>query len=57
MEIKSVKLSADAQRVFLEIPEIKPVMQMRIQFRLITADGVSLKSEIYNTINRVPCGN
>lgn len=52
--IKSVKLSADRKTVFLEIPEIKPVMQMKIRFRLKAADGTPVEHEIYNTINRVP---
>jgi hypothetical protein len=52
--IKSVKLSPDRKTVFLEIPEIKPVMQMRIRFRLKAADGAPVEHEIYNTINRVP---
>jgi len=39
---------------FLRIPEIKPVMQMRVRFRLKAADGTPVEHEIYNTINRVP---
>jgi hypothetical protein len=49
--IKSAALAADGKSVFLEIPGIKPVMQMRIQYNLTSADGVALKQEIYNTIN------
>lgn len=52
--VKFVKLSSDRKTVFLEIPEIKPVMQMRIRFRLKAADGAPVEHEIYNTINRVP---
>jgi hypothetical protein len=52
--IKSLKLSPDRKTVFLEIPEIKPVMQMCIQFRLQAADGTPVEHEIFNTINRVP---
>jgi len=54
--VKSVKLSPDRKTVLLEIPEIKPVMQMRVRFRLKAADGTSVEHEIYNTINRVPSG-
>ena len=54
--IKSVKLSPDHKTVFIEIPEIKPVMQMRVRFRLKAADGAAVEHEIYNTINRVPGG-
>ena len=52
--VKSVTLSPDRKTVFLEIPEIKPVMQMRVRFRLKAADGAPVEHEIYNTINRVP---
>lgn len=51
--IKSIKLLEEGRGVFLEIPTIKPVMQMRIRFRIKAADGSPLDYEIYNTINRV----
>ena len=53
VEVKSAKLSADGKTVFLEIPGIRPVMQMKIQINLDSADGRELEWEIYNTINRV----
>jgi hypothetical protein len=52
--VKSAKLSADRKTVFLEMPDIRPVMQMKIQFRLKSADGATVAQTIYNTINRVP---
>jgi hypothetical protein len=54
--VKSVTLFPDRRTVFLEIPELKPVMQMRIQFRLKAADGAPVDHEVFNTINRVPGG-
>ena len=54
--IKSVKLSSDRKTIFLEIPEIRPVMQMQIRFRLKAADGAPVEHEILNTINQVPGG-
>ena len=54
VEVKSAKLSADGKTVSLEIPEIKPVMQMKIRARLSSADGKRVPVEIYNTINYVP---
>jgi hypothetical protein len=53
MEVKSVQLSADQRTVFLEIPEIKPVDQMKIKFNIKAADGSSVAHEIYNTIHRL----
>ncbi len=51
--IKSVKVLSDRKTVFLEIADLKPVMQMKIQFRIRAADGSVVASEIYNTINSV----
>ena len=54
VEVKSARLAADRKTVFLEIPDLKPVMQMRIKYSLKAADGSPVASEIHNTINRVP---
>ncbi|MEW6303664.1 MAG: DUF6797 domain-containing protein [Verrucomicrobiota bacterium] len=54
VEVKSVKLSTDKKTVFIEIPDVKPVMQMRIRYNIDSADGNQLRQEIFNTINRVP---
>jgi len=52
--VKSARLLADRRTVFLELPEIRPVMQMKIQFRLKFADGTTVAQTIHNTINRLP---
>lgn len=54
MEIRAVHLASDGKTVFLEIPEIQPVMQMRVAYILRSADGKELRHQIYNTIHRVP---
>ena len=54
LAIKSITLSSDAKTVFLQIPDLKPVMQMKIKFSLQAADGSPIKQEIHNTINRLP---
>jgi hypothetical protein len=54
--VQGVKLSADKRTVLLEIPEIKPVDQMRIRFKIAAADGMPISDEIYNTIHRVGNG-
>jgi hypothetical protein len=51
LTVRSATLSPDGKSVFLEIPEIKPVMQMAIKFGLKTADGADLRSEVVNTIH------
>ena len=53
VELKSARLESDGRSVFLEIPAIHPVMQMKIQFRLKAADGASVAHTIHNTINYV----
>jgi hypothetical protein len=54
LNVKSTKVSDDGKTVFLEIPDLHPVMQMLIQANGIeSADGTPLTVEIANTINRV----
>jgi glucose/arabinose dehydrogenase len=54
VQIRSVRLSDDGRTVFLEIPDIRPVMGMSIRYDLRAADGTEMRHEIHNTINRVP---
>jgi hypothetical protein len=37
--------------VFLEIPDLRPVMQMKISCNLDAADGGEIRTDIYNTIH------
>jgi hypothetical protein len=53
VEIASANLSADGKTVTLKIPTLQPVMQMKIQLNLKSADGVPIKETIHNTINRL----
>ncbi len=52
--LKSAKLSADGRTLFLEIPDLKPVMQMKIKYQLKSAAGADAEQEIYQTINKLP---
>jgi glucose/arabinose dehydrogenase len=52
--IRSVRLSPDRKTVLLEVPDLQPVMQMRIAYILEAADGTEMRHQIYNTIHRVP---
>ncbi len=54
VEVKSVQVSDDGHRVFLEIPGLRPVMQMMIRYRLRSAAGAAVSEEAYLTLNRVP---
>lgn len=49
--VKSVAIGTDDRTVFLEIPDLKPVMQMAIKYDLMTADGLELRGEVVNTIH------
>jgi hypothetical protein len=51
LEVRSAALSADGKTVTLEIPEIRPVMQMKISFRLRAADGAPVAFDVHNTIH------
>ena len=51
LTVESVQVSEDGKSVLLEIPDMKPCMQMRIRYRLQAVDGARLSQEIYNTIH------
>lgn len=54
VDIKSAKLQPDGKTVVLEIPGLRPVMQMAIQLHLEARDGTPIDCEIDNTINHIP---
>jgi hypothetical protein len=54
VEVRSAKLLADGRTVFLEIPDLKPVMQLQVQYNLNAKEGASMRGKVYATINRVP---
>ncbi len=49
--VKSVSIGTDDRTVFLEIPEIKPVMQMALKYQLKSVGGAEMKGEIVSTIH------
>jgi glucose/arabinose dehydrogenase len=53
LEVKSVTVAPDKKTVFLEIPDMKPVMQMRVKFNLKAADGAPVSQEIFNTVHKL----
>ena len=52
--LKRAKLAEDGRTLFLEIPELRPAMEMRIQYNLNAADGKRMRNEFYATINALP---
>ncbi len=51
LKVKRVSIGTDDRTVFLEIPGLRPVMQMSIAYRIKSSDGVDLDASIYNTVN------
>ena len=52
--IRSVKLAKDGRSVLLQIPDIKPVNQMKMDLKLQSADAKPFNELVYLTINKVP---
>ena len=52
--VEDAQLLADGKTVFLELEDMRPVMQMQITYAIKAADGAPIKQTIYNTINAVP---
>jgi hypothetical protein len=51
VQIRSVRLAADEKTIFLEIPDLQPSMQFRVEYHLEAADGTGIKSRFYSTIH------
>jgi hypothetical protein len=51
--VQDASVSPDGKTVTLKIDNLRPVMQMKIQYSLKAADGSAVKSAIHNTINVV----
>jgi hypothetical protein len=54
VKVLEAALDADGRTLRLRLEDFKPVMQLRVQYRLKTNDGAVLSDEIVATINRVP---
>ena len=54
IEVASAKLSKDGRTVRLNIADLKPSMQIRIQYTLDAADGSEIKQDLFGSIFVVP---
>jgi hypothetical protein len=54
LNVASADLSPDGKMITMHVPELTPVMQMRIAVKLSAADGTAISTAIYSTINQVP---
>ncbi len=52
--VQSARVSDNGHILDLQIADLRPAMQMRIQYNLKAADGKPLRGELYATINTVP---
>ena len=52
--IEKISISPDKKTVTLQLPEMAPVMQMRVRCKIKAADGRAVDQDIHNTIHRVP---
>ena len=53
VEVKSARLLPDGKTVFLEIPELRPVMQMEVKYSLHSAEGKPVRSQLWLTLNKL----
>ncbi len=53
VEVTRAKLSADKKSVLLQIDDMKPTMQMQVEYRIDAADGAYLSHRIQNTIHAI----
>jgi hypothetical protein len=53
VEVRSAKLLSDGRSVFLELPGLRPVMQMEVKYNLPFADGAAASGPLYLTLNRL----
>jgi hypothetical protein len=52
--LDDAELSADGKTISLVFEEHEPVTNLRIEYRIESADGTKLSSVIYGTINKIP---
>jgi hypothetical protein len=53
VNVPGVELSADGLTVWIKTPDLQPVMQMKVQFRVKDAKGEDVQMQMVNTINEV----
>jgi mono/diheme cytochrome c family protein len=51
VEVLSAHVLGEGREIFLHIPEMTPVMQMRVGYQIEAADGSKIKQEIHHTIH------
>lgn len=52
VSLRRVTLLEDGRTVFLEIPDLNPVMQLQLQYNLEDKDGAPIRGKLIATVNR-----
>ena len=53
VRIEGVSLSSDGRILVLEIPRMRPAMQMEIKYRIKSADGADLSQTVHHTVHKL----
>jgi cbb3-type cytochrome oxidase cytochrome c subunit len=54
VKIASATLQSDGKSVFIEIPQLQPVMQLAVQVAIRSADRQPVEHTVYATVHRLP---
>ncbi len=52
VSVQSVSFSPDRRSVFVELEDVKPVMQMTFRYNLRSAEGDRVRGAVYHTVNQ-----
>jgi type 1 glutamine amidotransferase len=52
LNVKTAHLAGDSRTVFLEISNLRPVMQLQIQYSLASSEGAPVRGRLFGTINQ-----
>jgi hypothetical protein len=54
VEVRSAQLLPNGRTVILELPGLKPAMQLQVHYNLNAKDGAPVRGRLYATLNRLP---
>jgi hypothetical protein len=52
LAVKTAHLAQDGRTVFVEVSNLRPVMQLQLQYNLAASDGAPVRGKVFGTINR-----
>jgi glucose/arabinose dehydrogenase len=54
LAVRAAVLGPDRRSVFLEIPDLRPAMQLQLKYELKAADGQELRGQVIGTVHALP---